>query len=71
MLIKDTNTAKTFKKVAGKNKWQHSCSIVTLVVAMLLLGRNGYEKMDEKSLEKESDLGCPCSIGFENLRVRS
>ena len=31
MLTKNTNSTKTLKKVAGKNKWHYSCYIVTLV----------------------------------------
>ena len=31
MLTKNTNSAKTFKKVAGENKWHYSCYIVTLI----------------------------------------
>ena len=32
VLTKNTNSAKTFKKVAGKNKWHYSCYIVTLIL---------------------------------------
>ena len=31
VLTKSTNLTKTFKKVAGKNKWHYSCYIVILI----------------------------------------
>ena len=36
MLAKNTNSTKTFRKVAGKNKWHYSCYIVTLKKAWFL-----------------------------------
>ena len=35
MLPKNTKLAKSFKKVAGKNKWHYSCYIVILVLPLL------------------------------------
>ena len=37
MLAKNTNSAKTFKKVAGKNKWHYSCFIVILYQTVFFL----------------------------------